>query len=99
MQFISKQELQEKLTSNDRGFFLVDTREAEEYDSGHLPGALLIPWHMIDEHIKGIKKDKELILYCQTNNRATRAAGTLEGLGYTKVSVYRGGWQEWEQQR
>lgn len=96
MNFIDLQKLQSHLNSEDKNFFLIDTRETEEYNAGHLPGALFIPWHMIDEKIGGIKKDKPLILYCRTNNRAARAAGTLETLGYTNVSVYKGGWEEWE---
>lgn len=96
MNFIDISQLQAQLNSTDQSFFLIDTRETEEFIKGHLPGAILIPWHMIDEKIGGIKKDKSIILYCRTNNRAARAAGTLETLGYTNVSVYKGGWDEWD---
>jgi rhodanese-related sulfurtransferase len=95
MRFIDLQQLNTKLAEKEKTFFLIDVREPEEFEDGHLLGAMLIPWHMVDEKIGGIKKEKELVLYCQTNNRATRAAGTLEDLGYQNISVYKGGWEEW----
>ncbi len=92
---IATEELKKKLKAKEKSFFLIDVREPEEYEAGHLPGAVLIPWHAIAEKIKGIKKDKELILYCHTNNRARTACGILAKEGYNKIIVYRDGWSGW----
>ena len=97
MQTIDIKNLKLRLGTQPKVFFLVDTREPEEYNDGHLPGAMLIPWHMIDEKIKGIKKETEIILYCRTGARASRAADILENIGYKNVLLFKEGWEGWEE--
>lgn len=98
MKQFTLQQLKPKLENRDRQFYLIDTREVEEYEAGHLPGALVMPWHVITNQIKGLPLNKELILYCNTGIRAAKAAKSLEQAGYTNVSLYPGGWEEWERQ-
>lgn len=96
MRTVGLAELKRKLTDPGR-FFLLDVREAEEYEAGHLPGAILAPWDRVAEKVRGLKPSTELVLYCRTGVRAGRAAQTLASLGFHNVSVYQPGWVEWEQ--
>jgi rhodanese-related sulfurtransferase len=94
MTVISKFELEETLSTSET-FFLLDVREPEEFDDGHLPKAILAPWHDINQKTSGIPHGTPLILYCNTGVRAQKAAKLLEQSGFTNISVYPGGWAEW----
>lgn len=95
MQTITPAELKQKLRAPKNPFYLIDVREIEEFEAGHLPGALFMPWHTIEEKIKGIDKQRELILYCRTGVRAIKAAKLLEKLGFANLTIYREGWEGW----
>ena len=96
MKTISTADIQHKLAQQERSFHLIDVRELDEYEAGRLPGALFMPWHIIEEKIKGIKPDTELILYCRTGVRGKKAAEILENLGFTNITLYKDGWEGWE---
>jgi rhodanese-related sulfurtransferase len=96
MEAIDLETLQKRLTDTDPSFYIVDVREPEEYEAGHIPNALLMPWHLIEEKIHGVHLSRELILYCETGVRAQKAAHALEQRGYEYVRVYKPGWEEWE---
>ena len=93
MKTITSAELKNKLQS-ESDFFLIDVRSNEEYDQGHIAKALLGPWETIVERLKGIKTDRELILYCNTGIRAKKAASALEEVSYKNISVLIPGWTE-----
>ena len=94
MKIISKTELEKLLASDDK-FFLLDTREPEEFEDGHINTAILSPWHSITNKTEGLSKQTPLILYCNTGVRAQKAAHFLEQQGFTNISLYPGGWMEW----
>jgi rhodanese-related sulfurtransferase len=96
MNTIELPELRKKIQIQPQNFFLIDVRETEEFEAGHIPGSILIPWHHITERIKGIKKDTELILYCNSKIRAMKAAKQLGDACYENIAVYPGGWEEWK---
>jgi phage shock protein E len=66
---------------------IVDVRTQEEYDSGHIEGALHKPYDQIDAGISNLLPDKSrhIIVYCAKGGRAEKARQTLEALGYTNV--------------
>lgn len=92
---ISINEVPEKLM--DRGV-LVDVRTAEEFDEGHLPGALNINVNSEDfiGEISSIRKNKNVLLYCRSGKRSARAAAILDSIGYKKVYNLEGGYIAWE---
>ncbi len=94
MRLITKPELLELI--EDTNPFVLDVREAEEYEQGHIPQSILAPWHSITKRVEGMKPQTPIILYCRANGRAKKAATLLENNGFTDVSVYEGGWQEWD---
>ncbi|MDF1618089.1 rhodanese-like domain-containing protein [Petrocella sp. FN5] len=77
-------------------FLLVDVRTQEEYDSGYIPGALLIPHTNIREMAPDLlpDPDQKILLYCRTGRRSEAASKTLIDMGYTNVFDM-GGINDW----
>jgi rhodanese-related sulfurtransferase len=94
MKTISNTELKEKLAAGGN-FFVLDVRELDEYETGHVPGAIFAPWHTVKEKVAGIKHESELYLYCETGVRASRAAEDLDASGYTNIAIVKPGWAGW----
>ena len=76
---------------------ILDVREQEEYDEGHIPGAILIPYNQIDywAEEKLSDKDAQILVYCRSGRRSKIAAETLSWLGYTNVKEF-GGIIDWQ---
>ena len=66
---------------------ILDVRTAEEYRSGHIPGAVNIPNETIgSSSIPNLpNKEQQIFVYCRSGNRSKQAAGKLAKLGYTNV--------------
>lgn len=69
------------------GALLVDVRSAEEFATGHLPGAINIPHGEIVAGIAelDVSKDAPIVLYCRSGNRSGMAKTSLEGAGYSEL--------------
>jgi molybdopterin/thiamine biosynthesis adenylyltransferase/rhodanese-related sulfurtransferase len=81
------------------GTVVLDVREAEEWATGHIPGARHVPKSFLESRIEGAAPDRDghIILYCQSGNRSAWAARTLiEDLGYTNVESMTGGITLWK---
>jgi sulfur-carrier protein adenylyltransferase/sulfurtransferase len=81
------------------GAVVIDVREAEEWSTGHIPGAKHVPKSFLESRIEGAAPDRDqhLILYCQSGNRSAWAARTLtEDLGYENVESMTGGITLWK---
>ena len=78
-------------------YILLDVREQDEYDSGHIPGALLIPYGEIAEKAPDLIPDKseQILVYCRSGRRSKIAAESLAQLGYTNVLEF-GGINDWK---
>lgn len=68
----------------DENIVLIDVRTEEEYDSGHIPRAINIPYTEIENEVD-YDKDKPIAVYCRTGKRSKEVALTLEKMGYTKI--------------
>ena len=68
----------------------------EEYETGYIPGAILIPHDKIEEQAaeKLPNKDQLILVYCRSGNRSKTASETLEKLGYTRIREF-GGINDW----
>ncbi|EDM97649.1 rhodanese-like protein [Pseudoflavonifractor capillosus ATCC 29799] len=76
---------------------VLDVREQDEYDSGHIPGAVLLPVGTIDEDTAAEvipEKDSTVLVYCRSGNRSKRASSALAKLGYTNIYEF-GGINTW----
>ena len=76
---------------------ILDVREQDEYDSGHIPGAVLLPVGTIDETTAAEvipEKDSTVLIYCRSGNRSKTASAALAELGYTNIYEF-GGINTW----
>ncbi|MBL8712885.1 MAG: rhodanese-like domain-containing protein [Alphaproteobacteria bacterium] len=99
MQPIKRDELN-RLMSSGEDFALIEALPKSEYDHGHIPGALSMPLETLAAEAPKQLADKsrKIVTYCASADCAasTKAAEILEGLGYTNVSDYVGGKQDWK---
>ena len=93
---ITQAEAKEMMKKED-GHVIVDVRRQDEYDTGHIPGAILIPNESI-----GTEKPQELpdlnqiiLVYCRSGNRSRQAAQKLFDMGYTNIYEI-GGINTWD---
>jgi molybdopterin/thiamine biosynthesis adenylyltransferase/rhodanese-related sulfurtransferase len=80
------------------GAAVVDVREREEWNEGHLPGAHHVPRGHLESRIEGAVPDRSspVLVYCASGNRSIFAAKTLEELGYENVVSLSGGFTDWK---
>src|SRR6201747_2940597 len=81
------------------GVVLVDVRESEEWDAGHIPGAKHVPRGYLESRIEGAVSDRDqrVVVYCASGQRSALAANTLrEQLGYENVASMNGGITLWK---
>ncbi|HEV8249570.1 MAG TPA: molybdopterin-synthase adenylyltransferase MoeB [Gaiellaceae bacterium] len=76
----------------------LDVRERDEWEEGHIPGAVWIPRGNLESRVEQALPDRErpVIVYCSGGNRSAFAARTLEELGYTSVVSLAGGFTDWK---
>ena len=85
------------LMDSESGYIIIDARTQEEYDQGHIPGAILIPEYEIADRAEKELPDKNqlILVYCRSGRRSKIAAEELVKLGYTNVKEF-GGIIDWE---
>ncbi len=74
---------------------LIDVREPNEYEAGHILGARNIPLSQLKMRMKELRPDKPVYLYCQSGSRSARAAQFLYKKGYKDLSHLQGGFKKW----
>lgn len=79
-----------------KGMAILDVRTDKEFKQGHIPGSLHIPLDEIGSRAKKLKKDKELVVYCQSGNRSIWAIKRLLGMGFTNLHNLKGGYSVWK---
>lgn len=77
--------------------YLIDVRDQDEYERGHLPGANFLSKGWIEAKIHHLvnNKNAHIILYCGGGNRSALAADNLQKMGYTHVLSMKGGFKAW----
>ena len=85
------------LMDSESGYIIIDARTQEEYDEGHIPGAILIPeYEIADRADKELPdKDQLILVYCRSGRRSKIAAEELVKIGYTNVKEF-GGIIDWK---
>lgn len=94
-QQITQEEAKEMMDTQD--VVILDVREQNEYDGGHIPGAVLLPVGTIDEAAAAEvipDKDSTVLVYCRSGNRSKTASSKLAELGYTNIYEF-GGINTW----
>ena len=90
------QETAKAMMAKNDGHVTVDVRRQDEYDSGHIPDALLIPNETIDSTPPEALPDlnQVILIYCRSGNRSKQAAEKLAAMGYTRIYEF-GGINTW----
>ena len=85
------------MLDDDRQFYLVDVREDNEWNAGHLPQAIHLGKGIIERDIETAipDQDAEIVLYCGGGYRSALAADHLQQMGYTNVRSMNGGFRGW----
>ena len=93
---VSASELDDLLRED--GAVLVDVRERDEWEEGHIPSAVHVPRGFLESRIEQVASDRDrrVVLYCASGNRSAFAAKTLEELGYDRVASLAGGITDWK---
>ena len=81
-----------KIMDSGEEHIVLDTREQDEFDDGHIPNAILIPYTEIENKAEEMlpDKDKLILVYCRSGRRSKIAAENLVKLGYTNVKEFGG---------
>lgn len=90
------EELKEKRENNDT-FVLLDVREPHEYYISDLDGTKRIPFDQLDSQSSNLNPEDEIIIMCRSGSSAADAEKLLNEKGFKKVSVLKGGINEWAQ--
>ena len=85
-----------QIMDSEEGYVILDVRTQEEYDQGHIPGAIVISHEEIAEKAEEVLTDKEqlILVYCRSGRRSKIAAEALVELGYTNIKEF-GGIIDW----
>jgi len=74
---------------------LIDVREPNEFEKGHILGARNIPVTQLKQRLVELRKDKPIYLYCAGESRSARAAEMLYKKGYKDIYQLKGGFKKW----
>lgn len=85
-----------RIMDSEEGYIILDVRTQEEYDQGHIPGAVVISHEEIEEKAEDVLTDKNqlILVYCRSGRRSKMAAQSLVELGYTNIREF-GGIIDW----
>ena len=85
-----------QIMDSEEGYIILDVRTQEEYDRGHIPGAIVISHEEIAEKAEEVLTDKDqlILVYCRSGRRSKIAAEALVELGYTNIKEF-GGIIDW----
>lgn len=76
--------------------FLIDVRNRDEWDGGHIDSATLIPLPELHERLDEIPQDRPIVVQCQRGARSATGAATLDAFGFSDVHTLMGGIAAWE---
>ena len=86
----------EAMKEQDSGAVFLDVREANEWNLGHIPGAVFLPLGSVESKVEEmIPHDRRVIVYCARGNRSAVAADRMQNLGYKDVVSMSAGIAGW----
>ncbi len=90
---VNAQAFEAAMTGN---YLLLDVRTQDEYDGGHIEGALLIPHNELAERLNEVEGYDKVLVYCASGNRSVTASQILIEAGYKEVYNLKGGFSAWQ---
>lgn len=94
---IDSVELKQELAAAPKPF-LLDVRQPDEYNAGHIEGSVLIPLSTLETRLAEVPKDKPVVVYCRSGRRSSAALNILMRHGFTNARNLNGGFIGWEAQ-
>ncbi len=74
---------------------IIDVREPQEFEDGHIPGAKLIPLGQLDSRYQEIDPDQQAVIVCRSGGRSSVACDFLSRVGYQNIHNLMGGMNAW----
>ena len=78
------------------GLVIIDVRNEDEWSSGHIPNAVLMPLPTLHTRLAEIPRDRPIVVHCQRGGRSAVATATLDAFGFEDVHSLTGGFAAWE---
>lgn len=80
-----------------KGSIIIDVRSPQEFEEGHIEGAISIPEYELKNRVRNeiVNLEEPIIVYCSTGHRSKRAQELLEQMGYKEVYNLENGWQNY----
>jgi rhodanese-related sulfurtransferase len=89
--------LPEQIPAEDwKKIFVIDTRDSNQYQDSHIPGAVNIEWRQVLGHRAEIPKDKMVLVYCNQGTLSAQAGFALRVAGMDNVRILQGGIADWK---
>lgn len=79
----------------DSGVFMLDVRQPEEWDQGHIPNTTLVPLGELKDRLSELPKDAPIVVVCRSGNRSAQARDFLLQSGFSAVTSMAGGVTQW----
>lgn len=97
--FMAMDEVRRRLDAADRELVLLDVREREAYQAGHIPGAVHVPRGQIELRIDDVLPDptRRIVVYCELGKISTLATATLHSMGFGRAVALDGGIHSWRE--
>jgi rhodanese-related sulfurtransferase len=94
---MSLEELASRVGANSRDLVVLDVREKDQFESGHVPGAVHLPRGQLELRVDAVLPDPtvRILTCCEFGKISTLAAATLRELGYTRAVALDGGMKAW----
>lgn len=77
------------------GAYMLDVREQDEWNAGHINGAVLVPLGSLPSRLNEVPRDKEIVVVCRSGNRSAQGRDILLNAGYKNVTSMGGGMNQW----
>jgi glyoxylase-like metal-dependent hydrolase (beta-lactamase superfamily II)/rhodanese-related sulfurtransferase len=97
--FMSLEELKARVEAREPGLIVLDVRERDAYEAGHIPGARLLPRGQLELRVNQDLPDPtpRILAYCEFGRISTLAAATLREMGYPRAVALDGGMKAWRE--
>jgi glyoxylase-like metal-dependent hydrolase (beta-lactamase superfamily II)/rhodanese-related sulfurtransferase len=97
--FMSQEEILRRIECDDPGITVLDVRESEAFQRGHIPGAISLPRGQLELRVDALLPDPtaRIVVYCQFGKISTLATATLRDMGFTRAIAMSQGMEEWLQ--
>ncbi len=92
---INEISVNELTTLVENGSLVVDVREPDEYESGHIPGAILVPLSTVLSNTSEFESDETVYVVCRSGGRSMQACEVLHEVGVSNVVNVAGGTMGW----